>query len=95
MIVNRVRQLFKPSKKQAGPFRPLYVESEEVKIYYELTEEELADAITEWINNNHSSVEGRGAKVICTFDSGGAGGDNKTVKTKFFEQYQITLEVET
>jgi hypothetical protein len=94
MIVNRIRQLFKPSEKQAGPFRPMYVESEEVKVYYELNEEELADAITEWINNNHTSVVGTG-KVICTHNTDGSGGDNKTVKPKFFEQYQITLEVET
>jgi len=94
MRVDRVRQLFKSTTEQDGPFRPLYVESNEVKIYYELTQEELADAIVEWINNNHSSVEGRGAKVICTFNNGGKDGENKTVKPKFFEQYQITLEVE-
>ena len=80
-----------------GPYRPLYVEAgRPVRVHYELTEEELQEAISDWLENHHNqSVEWNDCRVICTFDSDPSNKNStRTVKKGFFNQYQICLEVD-
>lgn len=74
------------------PYRG-WMQSEDMKIHYELTREELTEAISEWIHQHHGHDPAGSKQVICTFDNtAGRNGESRTTKKGFFDQYQITLE---
>jgi len=82
----------KPSAEQDGPFRPLYVESDEVKIRYQLTEDEVYDAIVQWLENQHEIPNLGSSDLVCiTAEKNGAGGNTVSL----LDKYDLCIDVET
>ena len=80
------------SKEQVGPYRPLFVESEEVKVRYVLQEDEVRTAIMEWLENEHEvkGISGIGDMVAIVINK--TGGEESI--TDLFNTYSLAIEAE-
>lgn len=93
MNVRREAQRLKPSA-EGGPFRPMFVESQDMKIYYELDKDEVEEAVKEWLVNNHG-IQLHDSRLIA-FDKQGASGNRiqKSEKIGLFNMYLLAIEDE-
>lgn len=80
----------KQSEDQNGPFRPLFVESEEMKVRYELDEEEVREAVIEWLENHHE-IRGTSSGNMVFTEMGQHG---TTINTSLLNKYNLAIDIE-
>jgi hypothetical protein len=91
MDVTRNTKPREPSENQGGPFRTLYVESEEVNIRYKLTEYEVQEAVIEWLENSHG-IKAAGGELVFVVPENPQGGGNMV--RGILDRYNLAIDVE-
>ena len=92
MRTSRTRKPAQPSADQDGPFRPLFVESEEVKARYTFSEDEVHQALVDWLENHHNIKAEYNSTLIAVIpEKNGSGGN--TIEN-LLDKYELAIEVE-